>query len=77
MKEFEFIVSGSPMVIMRRKVAEGWPVEFVSENVEQFGYPASDFLSGKVRWPDIAHPHDASGLETIASAYIGGPGYSC
>jgi len=49
-----------PVVAFRWRAEEGWPVEFVSENVGQFGYQADDLTSGRVRYSDLVHPDDAS-----------------
>ena len=39
------------------RIAEGWPVEFVSDNVKRvLGYTAREFTSGRVSWPGITHP---------------------
>ena len=34
----ESIVEASPAIIFRWLIQEGWPVEYVSRNVEQLGY---------------------------------------
>ena len=44
------------------KNAEGWPVEYVSENVSRFGYSPEDFLSGRVPYDTIVHPKDIDQL---------------
>jgi PAS domain S-box-containing protein len=44
--------------VFRWKAAEGWPVEYVSPNVRQFGYTVEDFLSGKVPYAQIVHADD-------------------
>lgn len=57
------IVNRSPAVAFRWANEEGWPVEFVSENVEEmFGYAVDRFLSGEVTYADIVHPDDLDGL---------------
>lgn len=41
------------------KNEEGWPVEFVSNNVKKFlSYSVDDFVSGKVLYSNIIHPND-------------------
>jgi len=53
------IINKSRSVAFTWKNAEGWPVEFVSENVEKlFGYNAEDFISGKVSYARCIHPDD-------------------
>jgi len=41
-----------------------WPVEFVSENVTQFGYTPEDFISGHLNYADIVHPDDLDRLRS-------------
>ena len=57
-QELEFIVNHSPAVAFLWKNDAGWPVEFVSENVDQFGYTPDDFYSGGTPFADIVHPED-------------------
>ncbi len=54
----EEIVTYSPVVFFLWRAEEGWPVEYVSDNVSQFGYSANDFLSKKVIFENIIHPDD-------------------
>ena len=59
LKEAYDIINKSPAVTFLWKNLEGWPVEFVSENVIQvFGYSATDFISGKVSYLEVLHPDD-------------------
>ena len=64
------IINRSQAIAFRWRVAEGWPVEFVSDNVDQLGYTPEDFLSGRVSWPAITHPDDHGRLETEVAAYL-------
>lgn len=41
-----------------------WPVDFVTENVIQFGYTPEDFTSGRLNYADIVHPDDLDGLRS-------------
>lgn len=52
------VIKSSPAVVFLWRAEENWPVEFVSENVAQFGYSVDDFLSGKLVYGDIVHPYD-------------------
>lgn len=54
----ESIMSSSPAIVFLWKPEKDWPVEFVSENIEQFGYTVNDFVSGKMIYGDIIHPSD-------------------
>ena len=57
-KTAELIIENSPSVLFRWKVEEGWPVEYVSANVSQFGYSVEDFSSRKVKFGEIIHKED-------------------
>ncbi|MDA8097332.1 MAG: EAL domain-containing protein [Clostridia bacterium] len=56
--ELESIINRGPVVVFLRRALEGWPVDFVSANVLQFGYQREDFLSHRVLFTDIIHPED-------------------
>jgi PAS domain S-box-containing protein len=57
-QELEFIVNHSPAVVWLWKAAEGWPVEYVSDNVTLYGYTPDDFTSGRIAFASIVHPDD-------------------
>ncbi len=59
LEESNDIINRSSSVAFTWKNREGWPVEFVSENVERiFGYTAEEFMSGKVDYIQCVHPDD-------------------
>ena len=52
LKNLETIINKSPVMAVLWPLREGWPVEFVSSNVEQIlGYTADEFVSGRISWP--------------------------
>ncbi len=57
-KELELIVNHSPVIVFLWRAAEGWPVEFVTDNIRQFGYTPEDFYSGRIAFSDIVYPDD-------------------
>lgn len=62
------ILSQSPAVAFVWKKAAGWPVEYVSENIQDvFGYKAEEFLSGQISYSDIVHPED---LKQVADEVV-------
>ena len=74
-KELEHIVSKSPAVAFLWRNDEGWPVEFVSDNVlSLFGYTAEEFLSGKVSYSDTIHPDDFDRVVNEVSTQSGQEG---
>lgn len=53
------IIRRSPAVIFIWHNQRGWPVEYVSENVETiFGYTKDDFLSHTIQYEKLIHPDD-------------------
>ncbi len=70
LKEAFNIINSSPAVAFRWKNDEGWPVEYVSENVENiFGYTVKEFTSGKVSYASVIHPDDLERVAREVSAY--------
>ncbi|TQD29238.1 PAS domain-containing protein [Methanolobus vulcani] len=62
-KALETIINHSPVVAFLWKAEpedenELWPVEFVSDNINQFGYSVDEFLSGEILYGDIVNPLD-------------------
>ena len=59
LKEANDIINKSSSVAFTWKNQEGWPVAFVSENVERlFGYTAEEFMTGDVDYAGCVHPED-------------------
>lgn len=68
--ELESIINRSPAVVFRWRVSESFPVEFVTENVGQWGYAPSDFTSGRVSWESVTHPDDLLRLRQEVSEHL-------
>ncbi|WP_167879331.1 PAS domain S-box protein [Methanococcoides vulcani] len=58
-KVLQAVIKTSPAVVFFWGSQSDWPVEFVSENIEKFGYSPEEFLSGKLNYSDIIHPSDS------------------
>jgi PAS domain S-box-containing protein len=69
-KELESIVNKSPAVVFLWRAAEGWPVEYVSDNVRQFGYIPEDFYSGRMLFTNMVHPDDRERIATEITMYV-------
>lgn len=52
------IVENSPAILFVWEATDGWPVEYVSSNISQFGYSIDDFLSGRVVFETLIHGDD-------------------
>ncbi len=72
-EQLEQIVNRSPAVAFLWRAEDGWPVEYVSDNVDQFGYKPDDFYSGRVEFADLVHPDDMARVEKeVAEAKLSG-----
>ncbi|WP_292485636.1 MEDS domain-containing protein [Methanohalobium sp.] len=67
--KIEKIYETSPVIAFLWKAINGWPVEYVSENITQFGYKPEEFLSGQLTYVDIVHPDDVDKLKSDFSVY--------
>lgn len=52
------VLSLGPAVAIVRGLDPGWPVRFVTPNIEQFGYAPADLIVGNVCWPDLLPDDD-------------------
>ncbi len=64
------IVNNSPMIVFLWKMEHNWPVAFVSENIDQFGYSANEFISGKLLYGDMIHPDDLEKVQTRPTEFL-------
>lgn len=70
LKVLESVINDSPAIVFMWSPEEDWPVQFVSKNIERFGYSVEDFLSGKMVYGDIIHPADLEKVRTeVARCY--------
>ena len=59
----ERIINNSPVIVFLWKYEEGWPIEFVSENVTRLGYEVEDFTSNRMLYADIVYPEDVKKVD--------------
>lgn len=52
------VIDNSPVVLIRWKAEPGWPLEYVSDNIRQFGYCAEELLSGPLNYKALIYPDD-------------------
>jgi PAS domain S-box-containing protein len=69
LQELDLIVNKSPAVAFLWRASENWPVEFVSQNIAQFGYAPEDFTSGRILFSDIVHPDDIERVTAEVQQY--------
>ncbi|MDP6635450.1 MAG: PAS domain S-box protein [Phycisphaerae bacterium] len=72
LQRLESIVDSSPAVVFLWRMTAGWPVEFVSQSITQFGYTAEELMSGEVAWPTITYAEDVPRLEAEVRDYLAG-----
>ncbi|WP_054698365.1 PAS domain S-box protein [Desulfosarcina cetonica] len=65
----EHVLQNSPAVLFRWLPAENWPVDYVSENVNQFGHSAQALISGEITYTALVHPDDRSRVEREVRQY--------
>ncbi len=59
LREASAIINKSRAVAFLWSTRDGWPVEYVSDNVENvFGYTAEEFLTGHLVYSKVIHPED-------------------
>ncbi|MFP4655631.1 MAG: PAS domain-containing protein [Methanohalobium sp.] len=67
-KKFEDIINKSPVIVFQWKASDNpnemWPVEYVSDNISQFGYSPDEFLKGKIQYGEIIHPDDLKRVQS-------------
>lgn len=69
-RQAQAIIEGSASILIKWRVAERWPVEYVSENINQFGYEAAEFTEGRRDFPSIVHPDDLPQAEREVLEHI-------
>jgi len=70
LREEHRLFMGGPTVIFKWRAEPGWPVEYVSLNVEsQFGYQPDDFISGRILYESIIHPDDKARIAQEVKNY--------
>lgn len=58
------LFAAGPVVLFKWRNDEGWPVEWVSPNVESvFGYTAKQFTSGAISYRECIHKSDVARVE--------------
>ncbi len=62
---------GGPTVVIKWRAVPGWPIEYVSPNVEkQFGYPPGEFTAEGFAFEEIIHPEDRGWIAREIKDYV-------
>lgn len=64
------IIHSSPAILFVWGDEDGWPVHYVSENVDRLGYKPEDFLENKRDFASIIHPTDLPKVERHWRKYM-------
>ena len=68
-EELELIVNQSPAIAFRWRNEPGWPVDFVSDNITQFGYRPEELTGGRIPFAQMVHPNDLDRVGREVEAY--------
>ena len=68
--ELERIINASPTVAFLCRAAGGYPVEFVSASIIQFGYRPADFDTGAMTVLQLVDPHDRARVEAAIATHL-------
>lgn len=70
LKEAHTIINRSPVVAFTWKNEVGWPVEYVSDNVERLlGYSAEEIMSKNMAYIKFVHPDDLDRVSAEVNKY--------
>ena len=61
--DLEAAINRGPVIYCIWRFAEGAPVEYISNNIVQWGYTPEDFMSGRKTWYGITHHDDIYRLQ--------------
>lgn len=65
----ELIVERSPVILFRRIAGDDPRLEYISQNLRQFGYTPKEFLDGDIQFKEIVHPDDHERVSNEIHAY--------
>ncbi len=64
------LIEQSSSVLFRWRATDGWPVEYVSDNVRQWGYEPQALISGEPAFPDLIHPEDLNRIAQEVADHV-------
>jgi diguanylate cyclase (GGDEF)-like protein/PAS domain S-box-containing protein len=72
-EDLERIVNNSPAVAFLWGAESGWPVEYVSPNISQFGFDAEDFCKGRLSFSSVVHEEDLERVQEAVASHSDSP----
>ena len=67
-RELKTIVDRSPLMAVRWRAAEGWPVEYCANSPGLLGYPSEGLI--ETAFADLIHPDDLSRVNAEVAAHL-------
>jgi PAS domain S-box-containing protein len=64
------LVDRSPVVVVEWRNEPGWPMHYISQSVEQWGYQPAELLQGELRYADLIHPEEIERVTEEAARYF-------
>ena len=62
-KRIKLIVENSPAVLFRINPSRNYRINYISENINQFGFSANELVKGKVSFFELLHPEDVERIK--------------
>jgi two-component system, cell cycle sensor histidine kinase and response regulator CckA len=72
-RELELIIHRSPAIAFLRRATLGWPVEYVSENVQALGYSPAEIRAPGRFYATLIHPEDRARVALEVARLVEGP----
>jgi diguanylate cyclase (GGDEF)-like protein/PAS domain S-box-containing protein len=72
-EDLERIVNNSPAVAFLWGAENGWPVEYVSPNISQFGFDSEDFCRGRLLFSSVVHEEDLERVQEAVANHCNSP----
>ena len=69
-RALEIVINQGPAIAFLWRNAEHGPIDFVSDNIQAFGFTAKELMSGKIRRDDIVHADDLPRLEKEIAEHL-------
>ena len=65
------MLENMPLVGMRLAYEDNaWKIQYVSQNIEKYGFRVQEILDGRIQWENMLHPDDRIVTRKLTSDYI-------
>jgi|GEM_PF-1964242 len=69
LEEERSLFERGPVVVFKWRAVDGWPVEYVSDSIKQFGYSGEDFVKSRVKYLDFIYGADLERVSKEVEQY--------